>query len=431
MNGELMPPPPLRYAGTRSGSGSGSRWLSIVIILMFGLITLLGSIANTSIPHQNHLNVKQSYVLQPKAVAPRDPAPLPSSSRDEEWPYPRLRRDGGRYLDPSIGVRDHDGETFLVVVGIPTTDTSFGSARREWQRKSWLTYRQVWQSGSGCADPTSCMLVKYLVGRHPANEYRFTQQLREEARRTRGEIIGLNMKEGVASTGKKSGGGGYWGLQAEVGMSRKALMWYSLSTTLFPRAQYIMKADDDAFIRVPQYLHDLVSLTQQQQPPLGPTPFLDRSRAEGLYWGLVMKWGAVKGDPKSTFYYVGGMAITVSARLADVIASYGPIQEHIGDYVEGADPKLYKDHNMDHEDVMIGRIFYNLKRNVTLVKDCRYHDVHVGANVKKVTDATVVAHHLKEEEYVALKSRFGDGVIMETKWRPTSAKAYHTAVSPC
>ncbi|CUG02810.1 UDP-gal or UDP-c-dependent glycosyltransferase, putative [Bodo saltans] len=389
-----------------------------------------------------------------------------------------------------VPVRDHSNlPSILVVVGIPTTDTSFGQKRREWQRGSWLRYRRVWRhdssgddqsmTGGGCSDgprhtsssPSrldACLVVKYLIGRHPTHNYQFSLDLIKESQRHFGDMIGLEMKEGAPSTGKKSGGAGYWGLEAEVGMSRKALLWYRAALELFPQAQYIMKCDDDVFLRIPQYVQDLQSLhtsghlsattttesskNSQKTKKLSSGGIDHFNNAGGpppmLYWGKVMKWGAVKGDPTSKFYFVGGMSITMSKDLAQRITAHAPIQEHalapfptssgtadskppVVTMSAEAISKMYKEHNMDHEDVMIGRIIYNLKLNVTMVKDCRYHDVHKGANVRPITPRSVVIHHLNEDEYVQLFERFGEDSVEKTVWRATTGRSFHTALTPC
>jgi hypothetical protein len=346
-----------------------------------------------------------------------------------------------------LPVRDHSNlPTILVVVGIPTTDTPFGQQRRQWQRGSWLRYRSIWRHDRGecgaAGEPLhqSCIVVKYLIGRHPSHDYHFSNELVKESERNFGDMIGLEMSEGAPSTGKRSGGAGYWGLEAEVGMSRKALLWYRAALDLFPQALYIMKCDDDVFLRVPQYVHDLNALHST----------IVASGSSGmLYWGKVMKWGAVKGDPSSKFYFVGGMSITMSRGLAQRITEHAPIQEHAlqpfptaplalvgGGSAPPSSPdlavaKMYKEHNMDHEDVMIGRIVYNLKLNVTMVKDCRYHDVHKGANVQAITPRSVAIHHLNEDEYVQLFKRFGEDAVEKTAWRLTTGRSFHVAYSPC
>jgi hypothetical protein len=46
------------------------------------------------------------------------------------------------------------------------------------------------------------------------------------------------------------------------------------------------------------------------------------------------------------------------------------------------DRDRYKATNHDHEDVMVGRMFYDASVPHTVVKDCRFHDIHAGANIR-------------------------------------------------
>lgn len=127
--------------------------------------------------------------------------------------------------------------------------------------------------------------------------------------------------------------------------------------------------------------------------------------------------------------------ITMHRDLLTVLGNFRPLMEHAdvefpgfpiksspkkgsNDVAAAAaeDPEvktMYKGHNMDHEDVMVGRALYDGKTNVSLVRDCRLHDVHTGANVKKITGKSLVVHHLKADEYGALMRRFGEGEVSD------------------
>eukprot|EP00759_Apiculatamorpha_spiralis_P016845 PhF_6_TR2311/c0_g1_i7/m.4075 len=45
---------------------------------------------------------------------------------------------------------------------------------------------------------------------------------------------------------------------------------------------------------------------------------------------------------------------------------------------------------------------------VKIIKDCRYHDVHSGANIKPITDSSMFIHHVTVDEYDKLMQRFRD-----------------------
>ncbi|XUY36760.1 phosphoglycan beta 1,3 galactosyltransferase 4 [Leishmania panamensis] len=64
------------------------------------------------------------------------------------------------------------------------------------------------------------------------------------------------------TTNKKMGMSNSWGVPTEVGMSQKVVIWLNYAYTAFPDVPYLMKGDDDMYLKVPQYLSDL-RYTQQ------------------------------------------------------------------------------------------------------------------------------------------------------------------------
>ncbi|KAK7199220.1 phosphoglycan beta 1,3 galactosyltransferase 4 [Novymonas esmeraldas] len=59
------------------------------------------------------------------------------------------------------------------------------------------------------------------------------------------------------NSGKKIGMAMSWGIPTEVGMSQKVITWLNYAYTAFPDVPYIMKGDDDMYLKVPQYLSDM------------------------------------------------------------------------------------------------------------------------------------------------------------------------------
>ncbi|KAK7199410.1 Galactosyltransferase [Novymonas esmeraldas] len=59
------------------------------------------------------------------------------------------------------------------------------------------------------------------------------------------------------NSGKTMGMGISWGIPTEVGMSQKVITWLNYAYTAFPDVPYIMKGDDDMYLKLPQYLSDL------------------------------------------------------------------------------------------------------------------------------------------------------------------------------
>ncbi|CAJ07085.1 phosphoglycan beta 1,3 galactosyltransferase 1 [Leishmania major strain Friedlin] len=69
------------------------------------------------------------------------------------------------------------------------------------------------------------------------------------------------------TTKKKMGMGISWGIPTEIGMSQKTVLWLNYAYTAFPDVPYIMKGDDDMYLKVPQYLSDLRHVRGGWQKP--------------------------------------------------------------------------------------------------------------------------------------------------------------------
>ena len=291
------------------------------------------------------------------------------------------------------------GKPFLVVIGIPTVDDErwVGEQRRLWQRQSWHSYRAVWNRKTNLDGE---VVVNYLLGYHPRQQpsYHLSSRLLKEAEQYRDVII-LNIREGNASGTKVSGKGGHWGLPAEVGMTRKGFVWLRFATTHFAgRAHYIMKGDDDVFLRVPLYVRDLRRI---------------HATVPRAYYGLVMKWFAQKGVPSTRFYFVGGMAILLAFDVASDIANDPLTGRLLGSFDPAQEP-VYKQNNFDHEDVAVGRVLYRTRTNVSLIRDCRMHDVHAGQNKGSIRSNSMIVHHLRQSEYMELRQRWDEDNLPES-----------------
>eukprot|EP01064_Diplonema_japonicum_P022246 TRINITY_DN31953_c0_g1_i1.p1 TRINITY_DN31953_c0_g1~~TRINITY_DN31953_c0_g1_i1.p1 ORF type:complete len:432 (+),score=62.23 TRINITY_DN31953_c0_g1_i1:105-1400(+) len=268
--------------------------------------------------------------------------------------------------------KDEEAQEWELVVGIPSIDTEKGARRRSYQRKSWMRYPNVGKT----------VLVKYLLAYHPSVNYTVSKGLRDEAAE-HGDIIFFDMKEGVWKEGKKP-----WAV--EVGMSRKAYAWYCYAADTY-KTRYVMKGDDDEYIRTMLLENELKAIPYQSR----------------VYYGRIMTWGIKKGS-KLAFPFSGGMSITMSFDLVDWIRD-SLLAEDNADYY--------------HEDVMVGRWFYYANLPVNVVRDCRHHDIHSGANKQRLTDASLCIHHLKDtlSEYTDLFSRFSDtGLPPSKRWAPST-----------
>ncbi|AIN95194.1 phosphoglycan beta 1,3 galactosyltransferase [Leishmania panamensis] len=73
------------------------------------------------------------------------------------------------------------------------------------------------------------------------------------------------------TTKKKLGEAKNWGLPVEVGMSQKLILWLAYAYHAFKDVPFIIKGDDDAYVKVPQFLSDVRFITDgegiRQLPP--------------------------------------------------------------------------------------------------------------------------------------------------------------------
>eukprot|EP00756_Hemistasia_phaeocysticola_P010819 Hpha_TRINITY_DN15054_c2_g4::TRINITY_DN15054_c2_g4_i1::g.125951::m.125951 len=274
-----------------------------------------------------------------------------------------------------------------IVIGIPSIDTDTGAKRRGYQRASWLLYNNVWDP---VRNPKGTILVKYLLAYHPLSNYTLRPALFREARAHK-DVLVFDMREGDPTPppgwkkDKKP-----W--RVEVGMSRKAYAWYCLVADVY-KANWVIKGDDDEFMR-----------TKFLEAELNALPWRER-----VYYGRVMFWGVAKGSSQK-FPFSGGMSITMTWDLADWIR----------DSMYAEEGKEYY-----HEDVMVGRWFYLARVPLNVVRDCRHHDIHRGANKQKVTEGSVCIHHIQEgNEYLEFKKRFPDASPRPTPRRKTSTDAF-------
>lgn len=299
---------------------------------------------------------------------------------------------------------------WTLVIGIPSVDRPASLERRQRQRETWFKYSSVHSS----------ILPRYLLGLHPSHEYKMSNALKEEIGASGGkssDIIVFDLKEGKPATGKTVGGGGYWGLESEVGMSRKAYFWYCHAAANYVNADFIAKADDDLFLRANLVASILQGIVNEKLLVVNPSSSSSSSSSPSsssfcashgrLYWGRAMKWGAKKGDPGSKFPFVGGMFILMSRPLVQWIAA-SPIAAVNSQPEFHGDRLRYKQTNHDHEDVMVGRWLYDARLPVCVLSDPRFHDVHVGANLGKVRSNSIGMHHLTVDEYSQFMSKFDD-----------------------
>lgn len=259
----------------------------------------------------------------------------------------------------------------FAAVGIPSVDLGQSAQRRKGQRNSWQQYRAVRQGQ---------ILVRYILAKHPTNQYTYSEQLHAEAERTK-DIIALKMREGVPTNRNLKMASGYWGFTSGLGISRKAFLWYRMAA--FSNCSYVLKADDDMYWHVPQWLRDLHL-------------FIPRTQ---VLWGKGMHYGCRKRSKQCT-YFIVGMVLTMSRDVALAITHVAPFLE-LADKVEEDDSEEHlklmqpalENWTYNHEDVMVGRLVRESNYpNVVMYDDYRFHDCHVGFLAKKPNRWSLVMH---------------------------------------
>ncbi|ORC92169.1 putative UDP-Gal or UDP-GlcNAc-dependent glycosyltransferase [Trypanosoma theileri] len=279
---------------------------------------------------------------------------------------------------------------YLIVLGIPSMDIDIRRRRRQLQRSTCWKYPNVATKANNFA---GSLLVLYALGRHPSNAFLFSSALKEEAKEWY-DVLTLSVNDALPTTSKTIGVAGHWGLEAEVGMSRKTFVWFELSLYIFPHVYYIAKGDDDMFMRVPQFLADLYTLPRR-----------------GLYWGSFVRWESPRKKVKDKIYYAAGSCMILARDVVEEFVSYKPLQEIVHLPYQPEHVKKFLSLNMNHEDMMVGRVLRDARYNSLVVardKQCRFHNLHSGIPVRAVTKNSLIVHHLLESDYGMLMKRFGN-----------------------
>lgn len=284
------------------------------------------------------------------------------------------------------------GEQCVAGIGIPAADTAQSRSRRVNQRSTWHTYDGV-RNGA--------VVVRYLLARHPNNQYEYSQDALLEAKEHH-DVYALKMREGIPTQRKEGMKSGYWGFTAALGISRKGLIWYRMGA--YYNCSYILKGDDDMYWNVPQYLHDI-----QQLPKTN------------MMWGKGMHYGCRKKS-EHCVYFVVGMVLTMSRDVAMAIT-------HVKEFVPWADAVENDDREdslmairsdlqawtFDHEDVLVGRLLRESGINVTVYDDFRFHDCGVGFLIKPVNKWSVVMHRCSQDEWPSYRRRFREDTVIDWK----------------
>ncbi|ESL09471.1 UDP-Gal or UDP-GlcNAc-dependent glycosyltransferase [Trypanosoma rangeli SC58] len=285
-------------------------------------------------------------------INPRQPSGSVSCTSDAE---------ALRYVPRSV-VETWTEREFFIVLGIPSVDIEARRRRRNLQRSTCWRFPDV---ATRANEFSGAMLVLYVLARHSSNGYNYSAALQAEAAWWN-DVIVLPMNEGRVTTNKTVGGSGFWGVEAEIGMSRKTYFWFDFALRQFPTAPYVAKGDDGIFLCVPQFLVDLRTVPRR-----------------GIYWGLLEKCSP--GEPVD---YVNGRCMALARDVARQFVVYEPLRRLVCLRYSAERESEFLSLSMNHEDVMVGRVLREVRcEELVYVKEgpYRFHDVHIGTHLPPVS----------------------------------------------
>jgi phosphoglycan beta-1,3-galactosyltransferase len=216
-----------------------------------------------------------------------------------------------------------------------------------------------------------------------------------------------------------------------VGMSQKLILWLSYAYHAFPNVPYIIKGDDDAYLKVPQYLSDIRYVRGGLKKRFNAFPDSGASASvlcpavqadarygvhntECLYGGSLRRFRGC--------HFAAGMTFLISRHLIGVLlartyaaGTVNNLRLATGDFTY-AWRHLYLKQMFHHEDIMLG--MWLKSRHTQASKVClhgkvnymwegrgRFHDMHRG-KVHNVTWSTVVAHRCSPADAYFLQHYF-------------------------
>ncbi|TPP40853.1 Galactosyltransferase family protein [Leishmania donovani] len=185
----------------------------------------------------------------------------------------------------------------------------------------------------------------------------------QEALRHRNSLWLDFLTDRKPTTKKKMGMPISWGIPTEVGMSQKVVIWLNYAYAAFPDVPYIMKGDDDMYLKVPQYLSDLrhvrggwakprnLTATIPHKGVIPPTLGIDDAE-ECLYrvWWIY----------SSQVAYGNGVGYVLDRRLIQAVLNpfdgfNALLMELLTNPYNSSLNKEYVSLSMQYEDMLIGR----------------------------------------------------------------------------
>ncbi|KPA74856.1 unspecified product [Leptomonas pyrrhocoris] len=232
------------------------------------------------------------------------------------------------------------------------------------------------------------------------------------------------------TTDKKLGQNKNWGLPVEVGMSQKLILWLEYAYHAFPDVSYIMKGDDDAYLKVPQYLNDVRFLHSEKGKPIlsrEEVRLMPRDTIPLANESMCTYWGSTRSYHEVLFN--AGMCFMLHRKLAQAVlepsmaaASKPATPEDAGDgrgnnlqvrlALKEFDPSLsnvYRRTRYQVEDIMAGTMIKHHRaraeelcwnNTVYYVREslARFHDLRVG-RARSVRWTSVVVHRCSATDF--------------------------------
>ncbi|GET85453.1 phosphoglycan beta 1,3 galactosyltransferase [Leishmania tarentolae] len=239
------------------------------------------------------------------------------------------------------------------------------------------------------------------------------------------------------TTNKRLGEDGKWGLPVEVGMSQKLILWLAYAYHAFADVPFIIKGDDDSYLKVPQFLSDVryvMSGMESRQPPPPPRDWESGELAESRVAGgssimggdgrnswraplladqaECVYWGSLRHHLHTQFN--AGMLFMLHRRVVQALLEPKSNENRLDIARLAAEDftkkwvAAYQRIMFHHEDILMGLQIYGALPRVKelcphgrlwYVKEwyARFHDIHVG-RTHNVTWSTVVAHRCRPSD---------------------------------
>jgi phosphoglycan beta-1,3-galactosyltransferase len=239
------------------------------------------------------------------------------------------------------------------------------------------------------------------------------------------------------TTDKKLGDTTKWGLPVEVGMSQKLVLWLSYAYHAFPNVPYIIKGDDDAYLKVPQFLSDIryvrTGAVHRDTAPFGRSVMMNAMTAkaellegsqplfetttttttvepavlsaddspECIYWGSMRSFHHIMFNAGMTFMAHRKLVRSVLGPVSLIADRIDIVNLAVGEF-DSKKRRVYRSARLHQEDILLGLRIHAAKKHAREV--CpggkvwyimeglgRFHDMHRG-KMHDVTWSTVVAH---------------------------------------